>query len=422
MINLSCDGPVSLIENRGIVSISIPLKNEYDPVQVDFILFDSDTNTEYLHNMVINDSNSEATLSLLLDVGEYTGYIVQHKDWDDINGCVLYCQTDAENFTVSGNIEETLDFNNPWISNTQNVSFNIDVSTMIAEGITPDRVGIWMQLNRSSNLVQDTHYHFHATELNGNILSGSFPVHSGEYEIQVIPTNFDHPDWLDSEPWWYSELSAGNLQPTFTIATDTTDVNIMTTHYVEDGLSNNDAGLFLEYPNNGTLEFVGDALHMAGNGEDSVPVFQLIDDISIESNTLITFDFKLGARDDILNGTHPMLHVNMLTGGGPGDTRVFMTIDEDGLWLGSLYDGVITSQTSWNGGANYYNDGSFHTLSLFLRNGLVRVYDNLANAPILTYEYDNRLPETGGFSFECHQEIYIDSVRLEHEITGGLTL
>ncbi|MBN2658051.1 MAG: hypothetical protein JXR86_13410 [Spirochaetales bacterium] len=417
----SCDSvvPDLLIPGQGIVKVLTDLEPDYDLSELSFVYIDPSDGSEYRHALVPDSANSSASLNLLLPAGNYQGYIIQDKEWDDTTGCRLFSETATRAFTVVENEETDLPFDNNWLTGTHNLTVNIDVSSMIAEGVTPDHAGIWMS-SISADGEAFNHYHFHATELDGTILSGSFSVQPGEYDFDIIPSNFDHRDWTADEPW-HRELSAGNPQTIYTVGETTASLDIQTIHFIEDDFSGDDSVYFTGADAGGTIEYVNGELHMAGNGEDSVPHVNL-DQFAIENNMLIKFDFKLGTRNDGLNGAHPMLHVNMLDWNGPGDTRVFLTIDESGLWMTTHYDGVSTTTESWDGGSDYYNDGAYHTLYIFIRQGVVRVYNDINQDADITYVYDNRLQSSGGFSFECHQEIFIDNVRLEREILGNLPL
>ncbi|MBI9102646.1 MAG: Ig-like domain-containing protein [Spirochaetales bacterium] len=416
------------------LTVAIPLVQDYDLDRIEVTSISKTTGEVISQPMAANGINTRAEVAINLPNGDYNFYVTQEKSWDDANGCALYCQTPLKSVTVDGREREIL-FDNPWMTGTQNITINADVTAMMdaasESGISelePEFAGIWMKRIRDDEFSEDEHYHFHGASMSivgsRTYLSGNFNVQPGIYDIEVIPENFRHPEWSDDEPW-HPLLTAGNIERKYVINADTAIVPVKTTYFVADDFSDIDpdtgSDLFYENRNGGILEYTVGEVFMAGNGAADVPNLVLIDELSLEDNILITFDFKLGEYTPDLNGEHPYLHVNMLTADG-GDTRAFLAIEDSGINFHSSVDGTVTLSETYTAATGYFKDDAFHTLSIFIKDKKLYLYEGGNSRPLYVYTYAEGIPESGGFYFECHQEAWINAIRIERDIVGGRNL
>ena len=404
-----------------LISVSIPLEEAYSGsmTRIDLVIQSGATGETTTLPMTSNILNTQAVSDdFELENGNYSAYVILEKEWDDDNGCALYMQTPVKIFLFEGRDLE-LAFDNPWLTGTQEVFFHVDVATMIDGGVTPDFAGIWLQSVRESGEEPDYHYHFHLQYLSGSTLSGSFYMQPGEYTVEVIPENFDHPDWTDDTSW-HPELSAGNINKDCTVGTSIRDIVIETTHYMEFRFDGVDSCL-IPSANGGTLEYVDGSLHLKANGSESVPSTVLSDDIALEDNIFLQFDLTPGTYDLVLNGENPYLLINMLID-NESDSRVSVSLEKSEILFQSLVDGIQTDEQIWMPTGGWLSEGVSSTFTLFLKNSNLYLYSDTSGSPLYVYEYSEGVPESGGFSLYCFQEMYLNTLLFVRDIKGGMDL
>ncbi len=410
------------------IKITIPYPSKYIIEKAGYKITNNSTYETISGDLIVDNDNSMASLELFVPAGKYSVSGNLYKNWDNETGSCFDVSTLAKPVTLEEGKASTLELDDPLSTNVATLEIEADVTSLVTalsalSERTVDFVGVW--LNNTDPNVNDN-YHFHteaALAVEPQIFRGVYNyVKPGSYDIELVAANFGHPDWNNDEPW-HRDITAVNMQQPFTVAAGTT-VNKYSSYLIyqigtDFGTDFDNSPFFLEQWEGGVSETVGGELHLKANGADGVGGCGL-NGFSFGNQSITTFNVMLGAR---ANGDHPMLHVNFMQSESDNDTRLMLLINEDQVFFSSNVNG----ETAGLGSDVYnlpstFNDSNYHNIKVFIRNGIAYLYINGGNHPVISYEFDERIPNKGSFNFECHQEVYIDDLSISNNVLGNLAL
>ncbi|MFW5728176.1 MAG: TolB family protein [Spirochaetota bacterium] len=397
----------SPLEGEGVARIVVALPGDIEPWQLTYLV--SGDSEEFSGAMAIGVDGTEGTANLALPTGTYEARVEFFKEWTEDAGNAITAFSPPQSFTVEENQETLVEIADPISTGTSRITVRADVSTMEAEGVSPDIVGVWL-----SGVDTDNHYHFHADEVDGSNRVGVFQyVQPGTYTVHTMAGNFDHPGWTREEPWHANVTAEQFGETTVESANHTYEPEL--THTLSQDFSDT-VPQFVAIPGDGAAEITDGELRLSGSSSGEVPMYASVDAL-VSEYLIVDFDIKLDPYDSSLNGEDAHAHINLLTG-EHGRTRVLLVLHSDSVYLASIVEGVTRAATSveYEG----LDDGQYHPVRIAVKAGAVMVWIDESISPVVTHAYHPGIPAQGGFSFESHQPYRVDSLRLTRDIADTL--
>lgn len=127
----------------------------------------------------------------------------------------------------------------------------------------------------------------------------------------------------------------------------------------------------------------------------------------VTRSSRVSFRIRLGEE---VNSRHPKSHINLLVSHGNGYERIYLMFDDEGIYYswdgdGSHGGGTISS-------ASGLDEKQWYRVDILLNGSSGILF--LDGKRKGTFAVSSKLPGWGSLEFECHNEYWVDDVRITH--------